>query len=86
MKLLVVDLKDPINSFYSKHDHIGSYLLGRRVNNYALFAVTEDNELNRIELTSFEVTEIQKEVNRQWELFLLREEVKELKEKLSVYE
>lgn len=83
MKLLLINIQQPSESFEIKEDKVGAYLLGRRITNYALFIVSSDNELTRIEFPSADCTLIDKEVKTQVELQRLRESVKELEQELS---
>ncbi|AEC53193.1 hypothetical protein SCRM01_247 [Synechococcus phage S-CRM01] len=86
MKLLLVNLKAPVDSVYVNPEKVGVYMLGRPITRYAIFAVCDDNTMHRIEITSAEITELQKEVDAQYELICLREQVKELTERLQVAE
>jgi hypothetical protein len=62
MKLLVVNLQNPNETHYHHPKSIGIFMLGRRLSNYPMFAVSENGEMKQIVLTSSECNEIQEQV------------------------
>jgi len=61
-QLLVVDVQNPGSTSYRNANTIGSFLLGRKISDYLLFIVGDDNKTKQIVLTSSECTEIQSQV------------------------
>jgi uncharacterized UPF0146 family protein len=64
-KLLVVDIQNPGSTMYRNANTIASFFLSRRISNYLLFIVGDDNKTQQIVLTSSEYTEIQSQVLNQ---------------------
>lgn len=62
MKLLVVNLQNPNDTKYHNPKNIGVFMLGRRLSNYPMFAVSKNGEMKQIVLESTDVMEIQKQV------------------------
>ena len=62
-KLLLVNLQNPGDTKYANPKTIGSYLLGRRLSNYALFVV-KDGNFNQIVLTSAACHDIQNQIDK----------------------
>ena len=65
MKLLVVDLQNPANTQYRNPKDIGTFLLGRHIPNYPMFAVDDAGNTKPIVLTSSDCIQITKEVMEQ---------------------
>ena len=65
MKLLVVNLQNPCDTKYHNPKRIGSYLWGRRLSNYPMFAVDENGNMNPIVVNAGDVIELQKQVLEQ---------------------
>lgn len=82
MKLLAVDLSYPDNTRYLEIESAGIFMVGRLISRHPLFAVSEDKTMTQIKLTSGDITIIQEEVNRQFEVLELREQIKALEAKL----
>jgi hypothetical protein len=61
-RLLVVDINNPGLTSYRNANTIGSFFLGRRISNYILFIVDDNNKTKQITLTSSECSEIQSQV------------------------
>jgi len=70
-KLLVVDIQNPGSTMYRNANTIGSFLLGRKISDYLLFIVGDNNKTQQIVLTSSECTEIQSQVLDQIYTFFL---------------
>lgn len=83
MKLLAIDLSFPEQTRYIDPEGAGVFMLGRLLPRWPLFAVAEDKTMTPIVLTSAECTEIQQEVNRQFEILRLREEIQMLQARLK---
>jgi uncharacterized UPF0146 family protein len=64
-KLLVVDIQNPGSTMYRNANTIASFFLSRRISDYLLFIVGDDNKTKQIVLTSSECTEIQSQVLNQ---------------------
>ena len=62
-KLLLVNLRNPEDTRYFNPKTVGSYLLGRRLSNYAVFAV-QDGKLNQIDLVSGDCVVIQNQIDK----------------------
>ena len=65
MKLLVVNLQNPNETKYRNPKDISAFMLGRRLSNYPMFAVSDDGTMKQIVLTSGDVMEIKKQVMEQ---------------------
>lgn len=86
MKLLAIDLSFPEQTQYIDPDAVGVFMWGRLLTRWPLFAVAEDKTMTPIVLTSAEITEIQQEVNRQFEVLKLREDLVQTRTKLTLAE
>jgi len=51
-QLLVVDIQNPGSTMYRNANMIGSFFLGRKISNYLLFTVGDNNKTQQIFLTS----------------------------------
>ena len=65
MKLLVVNLQNPNETKYHNPKNISTFMLGRSLSNYPMFAVSENGEMKQIVLESADVMEIKKQVMEQ---------------------
>jgi len=61
-KLLVVNKLYPEGSSYVLSKSIGSYMLGRRLIDYAIFIVNENKEMTEVIPKSADIHEIQEQV------------------------
>jgi hypothetical protein len=64
-QLLVVDIHNPGSTMYRNVNTIGSFFWGRRISDYLLFAVGDNNKTKQIVLTSSECPDIQSQVLNQ---------------------
>lgn len=62
-KLLLVNLQNPGTTRYVNPKTVGSYLLGRRLSNYAVFVV-QAGKLNQIDLVSGDCFAIQEQIDK----------------------
>lgn len=62
-KLLLVNLQNPDRTRYWNPKTVGSYLLGRRLSNYAVLVV-QDGKLNQIDLVSGDCNVIQEQIDK----------------------
>lgn len=62
-KLLIVNLQTPKESKYRSPKDIGVWMWGRRMSNYAMFAVSDDGSISRIIPDCAEITTIQNAVD-----------------------
>ena len=63
--LLIVNLQVPSNTQYYNPNHIASFILGRRLDIYPMFAVSDDGTMKQIVLTSPDCYDIQEQVLEQ---------------------
>ncbi len=68
-KLLVVNIQNPGSTVYRNANTIGSFFLGRKISDYLLFIVGDNNKTKQIVLTNYECTEIQSQVLDQIYMF-----------------
>lgn len=64
MKLLVINLQNPKDTRYRNPKTIGSWMLGRRLDNYRLFTLNDNGGLCPVVLTSSECRDIQNTIDR----------------------
>jgi hypothetical protein len=62
MKLLVVNLQNPDQTSYRNPKYIGSFMLGRHLSNYSIFAVGDDGTMKQIVFESADVMKMQEKV------------------------
>jgi len=62
-KLLVINLQNPSKTHYHNKKDIGMWMWGKRISNYKMFVLDEENNLVEIKLESSNIFEIQKKVN-----------------------
>lgn len=70
-KLLLVNLQNPGDTRYQNPKTAGSYLLGRRLSNYAVFVV-QAGKLNQIDLASGDCFVIQNQIDKAMQLSHLK--------------
>jgi hypothetical protein len=65
MKLLVINLQNPGDTKYHNPKKIGSWMLGRRLSNFPMFAVDENGKMKQIVFTDSECSSITQQVLEQ---------------------